>query len=237
MAARRATSSRCSARSRSSTSRRPMASRWRKRRGNRSPETRTSATSPRSRRSQARSAIRSAQRRSSMPAATATRATSDRGLVVDRCRERSRAGLGPRARACAGRGYAEYGREVAEVIVETATVSSAARSVSIRPASPSLHHRLGRAGSRRDPPARREGRRDRPRARDRLRGVVMERLVRIALKARAVGIYLVLGASSVSELRAKLRSDARCARSELRGSQSSAARRSTACLTRTSQHR
>jgi hypothetical protein len=36
----------------------------------------------------------------------------------------------------------------------------------------------------------------------------MERLVRIALKARAVGIYLVLGASSVSELRAKLRSDA-----------------------------
>ena len=32
-------------------------------------------------------------------------------------------------------------------------------------------------------------------------------VVRIALKARAVGIYLVLGASSVSELRAKLRRD------------------------------
>ena len=33
-------------------------------------------------------------------------------------------------------------------------------------------------------------------------------VVRIALKARAVSIYLVLGASSVSELKAKLRRDA-----------------------------
>jgi hypothetical protein len=33
-------------------------------------------------------------------------------------------------------------------------------------------------------------------------------VVRIALKARAVGVYLVLGASSVSELKKKLRSDA-----------------------------
>ena len=33
----------------------------------------------------------------------------------------------------------------------------------------------------------------------------MKRLVRIALKARAAGIYLVLGASSVSELKKKLR--------------------------------
>jgi hypothetical protein len=33
----------------------------------------------------------------------------------------------------------------------------------------------------------------------------MERLVRIALNVRAVTVYAVLGASSVSELRAKLR--------------------------------
>jgi DNA segregation ATPase FtsK/SpoIIIE-like protein len=33
----------------------------------------------------------------------------------------------------------------------------------------------------------------------------MERLVRIALKARAIAVYLVLGASSISELKKKLR--------------------------------
>ena len=175
-AMRLASRSRSSAPFRSSTSRRPTASRCRRRRASRSPATRTSAISRRSRRSPR-----------SLGYTVGSEALEHAGGYCDDARTTHRRLGGDHAANARvrvlvhelahalGVGYKEYGREVAEVIVETATVVVCG-ALGLDTSGESIPYiaGLGRAGPGRDPPARREGRRDRKDARNRLRGRLMD---------------------------------------------------------------